>query len=407
LRYGRNLSISVGIMLAHRLRTLLSVAGVVVGVAAITVIVSVGNGIRDELVEGFRSMGSDMVVVRAGRFHSRGGHAHQTASFTTLVPEDAEALARMSPDVLAAGAAISRPLVVKKGTLATQSTVDAVSLSAVHVRNLTVSSGRLFRPEEMGVRRTVAVLGAAVAENLFFEEDPIGWLVTVGRLPFQVIGVARRLGTDINGSDQDNVVYIPLDTGMRRVFHTTYVETVYVKGTSGDSLAGIETASRELLRKRHKLRDREDDDFTVQNQLTMLSTALETSDATTRLVAGVGGICLVVAGIGVLAVMLMSVRERRGEIGLRRAIGARRSDILLQFLSEAALLTVSGGIIGLATGAGAVAIRNFFGWARADFSLEAASLAFAVSVTVGVVFGIYPAHKASRLDPAVALTSAT
>ncbi len=406
MRYGRNLSISVGILMAHRLRTSLSVAGVVVGVAAITVVVSVGNGMKADIEDEFRAMGSELVVVRSGRFRSHGGRPHQIADVTTLTEEDAEALQGMSSDVKAVGPCVSRPMVVKNGTLSTQSTVEALSFAAVGIRNLSVSSGRLFLAGEMGVRRTVAVLGAGVAENLFEGEDPVGRLITVGRLPFRVIGVAPTLGTDINGNDQDNVVYIPLDTGMRRLFHVTYLQTIYVKGVDAASLSRIEEQAGRLLRTRHKLRPQEEDDFTLQNQVTMLEAALQTSASMTRLVGSVGAICLVVAGIGVLAVMLMSVRERRGEIGLRRAIGARQSDILLQFLSEAALLSVSGGLIGLALGALAVALANELQWARADFSVQAALLSFTVSVTVGLLFGIYPARKAARLHPAVALTSA-
>ena len=271
------------------------------------------------------------------------------------------------------------------------------------LKGVEVATGRLFTPRETGARRAVVVLGATVAENLFPDQDPVGELVTMGRLPFRVIGVTAERGSDASGNDQDDIAFIPLDTGMRRVFHVTWIETIYVQVPDSNAMQTAEDAIRTLLRERHRLGEAVDNDFDVQNQADLLKTELETTGATTRLVTGVGAISLVVAGIGILAVMLMSVRERRWEIGLRRAVGARREDILVQFLSEAALLSFAGALVGILAGAGLVHLTNRMGWARADFSVDAAMISTGVSVAIGLVFGIHPARQAAALEPIAAL----
>lgn len=406
MKHGRNLAMSISILFAHRLRTGLSILGVLIGVAALIVISSVGDGMNNDLREMFRAMGSDLLVVRSGKFVQHRGRSRQLGNVTTLKIEDARAIEKEVAGVVAAAAAISRSLPVKYTVTATQTTVEALETAGMTVRDVAAQTGRLFTDQESGARRTVVVLGATVAESLFSNRDPIGALITVGRLPFTVLGVARAKGSDINGNDQDDIVYIPLDTGMKRLFHTSFIETIYVRGQSEEMLEPMATAISGLLRVRHRIKEVQDDDVSVQNQAAMMEAAMETTRATTRLVSGVAAIILAVAGIGILAVMLMSVRERRWEIGLRRAIGATRSDILWQFLTEAALLSLTGGLLGIGLGALGVGLTNHYGWARAEFSAEAAVVSFTVSVLVGVVFGIYPAHKASLLEPITALNSA-
>jgi putative ABC transport system permease protein len=405
MKHARNLAMSWAILFAHRLRTTLSVLGVLVGVSALIVIVSVGNGTQAELEAMFNTMGTDLLIVRSGKFMQHRGHTHQITRVTTLQESDVAAIAKAHPDILGAAAAISRPMPVQYAATAAQTNVEAIDAAGLRLRNITADSGRLFSDQESGARRAIAVLGPTVATSLFGKTDPVGALVKIGRLPFRVIGVATPRGSDANGSDQDDVVYIPLDTGVKRLFHATYVETIYVKAATVEALDGVEAAVRPVLRKRHRLTEKREDDFTLQNQKALMEAALDTSRSTTRLVAGVGGISLVVAGIGILAVMLMSVRERRWEIGLRRAVGARRLDILLQFLFEAALLALAGAGAGILMGLAGVVLTNHMGWARADFSVEAAMLASSVSVAIGILFGAYPAHRASLLEPIVALHS--
>jgi putative ABC transport system permease protein len=351
-------------------------------------------------------MGSDLLVVRAGKFIQHRGHSHQRGSVDSLKPEDARAIERKIPGVVIAAAAIQKSMSVKFNVFATQTTVEALETAGMVVRDVEAERGRLFTDQEQGARRTVAVLGATVAENLFPGGDAVGANVTIGRLPFRVVGVARSKGADMNGNDQDDIVYIPLDTGMKRLFHMTHVLSIYVRAEDENMLGDMAEEIGALMRVRHRVKEGQDDDVTVQNQAAMMEVATETAASTTRLVGGVAGIILMVAGIGILAVMLMSVRERRWEIGLRRALGATRSEILYQFLTEAALLSFAGGLLGIGLGVLGVALTNRYGWARADFSVEAALVASGFSILIGLIFGIYPARKASLLEPITALQSA-
>lgn len=403
MKQGRNLVLSVSILAAHRLRTSLSVLGVAVGVAAMILIASIGDGMTAEIRDVFRSMGTDLLVVRAGKFRRWGKRERQISSVTTLTAGDAKAIAAACDDCLAVATAVSRPQQLKVGANTTGTKVEALEAEGFAVKGVEVDAGRLFTPREAGARRAVVVLGATVAETLFPDQDPIGELVSVGRLPFRVIGVAAARGADASGNDQDDIAWIPLDTGMRRIFHVTWIEAIYIQLPSPEAMAPATDTIRELLRARHRLADGIDDDFDIQNQADLLETELATTGATTRLVTGVGAISLIVAGIGILAVMLMSVRERRWEIGLRRAVGARREDILVQFLSEAALLSFAGALVGILAGAGLVHLTNAMAWARADFSADAAMFSTGVSVAIGLVFGIHPARQAAALEPITAL----
>ncbi|MFH1532977.1 MAG: ABC transporter permease [Pseudomonadota bacterium] len=403
MKQARNLVLSVSILTAHRLRTGLSILGVVVGVAAMILISSIGDGMNAELREVFRAMGTDLLVVRAGKFHRWGKQEHQISSVTTLTPEDAKAIAHECTDSAAVATAISRPQVLKVGAATTSTKVEALEPAGFTVKGIDAATGRLFNDSETNARRTVVVLGATVAETLFPGQDPVGEMVTIGRLPFQVIGVATSKGSDASGADQDDIAFIPLDTGMRRVFHVTWIEMIYVRVPDTGAMAARSAEIRTLLRARHHLDEGIDDDFDIQNQADLLETELETTNATTRLVTGVGAITLIVAGIGILAVMLMSVRERRWEIGLRRAVGARRRDILIQFLSEAALLSFAGALVGVLTGAALVWLTNHMGWASALFSTDAALVSTGISVAIGLVFGIHPARQAAGLEPITAL----
>ena len=316
--------------------------------------------------------------------------------------EDAEAIASSCPSVARAAAAASKKLAVRWESETANTTVLGVDADALAVRNVEIAAGRVFDEQEARGRRRVAVLGPTVAENLLGRTDPVGLHVRIGRVPFEVIGVAAAKGVDAGGVDQDDMVYVPLPTAMRRLLNVDHVQTIYIQVRNSELLHRAEDEIRELLRKRHRLAGKPDD-FTLQNQATLLETEQAAAGALTLLIGSVAGISLMVGGVGILAVMLMSVRERTNEIGLRRAVGATRRDIRTQFLVESGLLSGLGGLVGIALGLGASVAVAAMGYWSVLISWPAIAVALAFSVGLGVTVGSYPAHRAARLDPIEAL----
>jgi len=402
LKLSRNILLSFEILTAHKLRTLLSVTGVVVGVGAVVVMVSVGRGAEKRILDRIRDMGTNLIVVNAGQTRIIAGRERQMATVTTLVPADARAIARECPSVALAAAATSSKLPVRWESETTNTNVVGMTGDGLLIRNLSIASGRSFSPAEDRARRRVAVVGSTVTENLFGGADPVGLRIRIGRVPFEVIGVTSPKGTDVNGLDQDDLIIVPLETAMRRLLNVTYVRSIYVQAPGVRLLERAETEIRDLLRARHRLRDRPDD-FTIQNQAVLLETEQETVRSLTLLIGSVAAISLLVGGVGILAVMLISVRERTREIGLRRAVGALRRDIRTQFLLESGMLSGAGGLVGVVVGVCVVPAVSALGAWETVISWPAAAAGFAFSVTVGLAFGIYPAARAAGLEPIEAL----
>ena len=404
MKLSRNLALSCEILAAHRLRTLLSILGIVVGVAAVVLMASAGRGAEKRILDRIRDMGTDLIVVNAGQTRLIAGRQRQMASVTTLVPKDAEAMRERCPSVALAAAAVTKKMAARYEGETTNTNTVGMDADGFRIRNVEVASGRVFDADESRGSRRVAVTGPTAAVNLFGAADPIGLRFRIGRVPFEVIGVTRAKGVDANGADQDDVIYIPLNTAMRRLLNVTYADTVYAQAREAGLLDSAEAEIRELLRERHRLRDKPDD-FTIQNQATLLETERETSRSMTLLIGSVAGISLLVGGVGILAVMLISVRERTREIGLRRAVGAMRRDIRNQFLFESGLLAGTGGLAGVLIGAGGAWAASVFGYWDAVISWPAAFVAFGFSAALGVIFGLYPALRAARLEPTEALRS--
>jgi putative ABC transport system permease protein len=277
-----------------------------------------------------------------------------------------------------------------------------MNVDGFDVRNITTAAGRLFLNSENRGRRRVAIIGITTKKNLFGNNDPIGEQILIGQVPFEIIGVIYPKGLDVTGYDQDNIIIVPLETAMRRLMNIAYVQHIYVQALSSDLMETAEKEIGQLLRQRHRLKN-ERDDFTIQNQLTLLEAEREIAADITLLIGSVAGISLLVGGVGILAVMLISVRERMNEIGLRRAVGALRGDIRNQFLIEAALLAGSGGVVGIAVGIGFTYAISSLGYWQTIISWPAVGASFAFSVAVGIIFGIYPAIRAATLEPIEAL----
>ena len=402
MKFSTNFLLSCEILAAHKLRTLLSVIGIVVGVGAVVMMVSVGRGAEKRILGMIRNMGTNLIVVNAGQTRIVAGRQRQIETVTTLTPADAISVKESCPSV-----SLTAPVVRDRVSAVweaenTNTTMLGMPREGFAIRDIRLTSGRFFEPEEDRARRRFAVIGPTVAENLFPGRDPLGLQFRIGRVPFEVIGVTEPKGTDINGLDLDDVIFVPLGTAMRRLLNVPYVQAIYVQAKNSQVLLSAGTEITRLLRRRHRLRD-EPDDFTIQNQATLLATERETTRSMTLLTGSVAGISLFVGGVGILAVMLISVRERTMEIGLRRALGALRRDIRTQFLTESVILSLAGGLLGVIGGIAAALGLSLLGYWDAVISWPAAALGFVFSVSLGIVFGIYPAIHAAELEPIDAL----
>ena len=402
MKLSRNFALSYEILAAHKLRTLLSIVGIVVGVASVVLMVSAGKGAEKRILDRIRDMGTHLLVVNAGQTRIVAGRRRQMDIVTTLLPADAQAIATECPSAALAAAAAMKKIPVRRESECTNTNVVGISAGGLRIRNIRVGAGRTFEPDEGRARRRVAVLGQTVVTNLFGNTDPVGLRIRIGRVPFDVIGVTVAKGVDANGMDQDDLVLVPLETAMRRLLNITHVQSVYVQARSADVLTRAEKEIRQLLRRRHRLRNRPDD-FTIQNQATLIATEREMAGAMTLLIGSVAGISLLVGGVGILAVMLISVRERVHEIGLRRAVGAMRRDIRNQFLIESCLLAGAGGLVGMALGVAGAAAAPALGYWDTVISWPAAVVGLVFSMSLGVAFGIYPAVRAANLEPVEAL----
>jgi len=402
MKISRNALLSCEILAAHKLRTLLSVTGIVVGIGAVMVVYSAGRGAEERILDRIRDMGTNLIVVNAGQTRIVAGRQRQLAVVATLKPDDAEAIVKECPSVAMAAPAISKKLSARWESENTNTNVLGMTAEGFHVRGVVVAAGRFFTPEENRARRRVAVLGPTVVANLFGRKDPLGMSFRISRIPFQVIGVSAARGLDANGVDQDDVIIVPLGTGMRRLVNVTHVDTIYVQARSAEVLDSAEKEIRTLLRQRHRLRNKPDD-FTIQNQATLLVAQHQIARSTTLLIGSVAGISLLVGGVGILAVMLISVRERTQEIGLRRALGAVRRDIRNQFLIESGLLAAAGGLFGVLAGVVTAYVASWLGHWSTIVSWPVAGIALIFSVAVGLVFGVYPAQRAAQLEPIQAL----
>lgn len=399
MNIAKNIVISQRILLAHRGRTALSLSGIIIGICAVLVMVSIGKGTEKKIISRITSMGSNLLVVNAGQVKIIAGRARQTKSVTTLEPKDAHTIAAKSSSVNYAVPAQTKKLQVKYGNLSTRTTIMGTTAEILAVRNYALYKGRFFDRDEDNGRRRVAVPGRTVVENIFGEDDPVGKTIRIGRVPFEIIGVLAPKGLDINGTDQDDLIIIPLKTALRRLFNLTYINAIYVQARDSHSMRAAESGIKAILREAHHLRKGKSDDFTIQNQASVIEAQKESGRAFTLLISAIAAVSLLVGGIGILAVMLISVRERIKEIGIRRAMGARKSDILMQFLAESLLLSIGGGIIGIITGVTTSMIIAAFGDLPFSLPLNVILISLLSTVIMGIFFGVYPAKKAADLDP--------
>ncbi|MBI3025410.1 MAG: ABC transporter permease [Candidatus Tectomicrobia bacterium] len=389
------------------MRSILTMLGVIIGVGAVIAMVSVGAGAQARVSEQIQSLGSNLIVVISGSVTSGGvrlGHG----SRLTLTEGDAQAIQREIPSVHVAAPAVRGGAQVVYGNLNWSTAVHGVTPEYFTARDWELASGRLFSPQDVSGAAKVAVLGQTVVQNLFSGTDPVGQIIRIKKVPFAVVGVLERKGQTGWGQDQDDTILVPLATAKTKVLGTSManarsVGSISVKIQEAGLMKEAETQIRALLRQRHSLQPSQDDDFMIRNLSDVLQAREESSKVMTFLLAAIASVSLLVGGIGIMNIMLVSVTERTREIGLRMAVGAKKRDILSQFLVEALALSLAGGLIGVILGlGGSMAISRFAGWPVLILP-DSVLLAFGFAGAVGIFFGFYPARKAARLNPIDAL----
>jgi putative ABC transport system permease protein len=401
MRLLKGFRIAMATLLANRMRALLATLGIVVGVAVVIVMVAVGEGARRDAVGKIQRMGTNLLIVTAGQSRTTTGRV--VGNVTTLDLRDVAALTDEAPTVARAVPIQSKKLLLKAGGGVATTTVVGTSEEFPGVRQFRVSAGRFFDEDEVQSVQRVAVVGQTVLVNLGAGRELLGEIIRVDNVPFEVIGILERKGINYAGVDEDDQILIPISTGLRRLFNLTYLSNVYVQARDEGEMARAAQQVAAVLRDRHRIDPGRPDDFVIQTQSELLTAAEDTSQTFSSLLVGVAGIALLMGGVGILAMMVISVRERTREIGVRRAVGARRKDILLQFLLEAAALSLIGGVVGILVGiAGGIILSRITGWPTAVSPL-AVMVAAGVSAVIGVVFGTYPARRAAQVNPVVAL----
>jgi putative ABC transport system permease protein len=389
----------------NKMRSFLTALGIIIGVGAVIAMVSIGEGAKRGIESRFAAMGTNLLFVSPGSQNARGVHGGW-GSVQTLKEEDAAAIGQECPAVMYISPSVSARAQTVYGNKNWNTSISGTGDRYPEVRNWDVEFGSYFDENQVKSAAKVCVLGADVKTNLFEDEDPVGKVIRVKKIPFKVLGVLKKRGESGGFGSRDDMIAIPYTTAMRRLQGIDYIQSVDVRAVSADQMPQAQAQIEELLRVRHKIAPGAEDDFTVRNMSEIAETAAEATQMMTVLLGSIAGISLLVGGIGIMNIMLVSVTERIREIGLRMAVGARERDILLQFLTEAVVLSLMGGLIGIGFGVGASKlIKNIkmFASFNTVVSIESVLMAFFFAATIGIFFGFYPARKASRLDPIEAL----
>jgi putative ABC transport system permease protein len=389
---------------ANRMRTFLTMLGMVIGVGAVILMMAIGQGVQYSVNQSIASMGSNLFLVVSGSTTS-GGVRMGGGAAPTLTLSDAEAIAEL-PNIAAAAPVASGTAQVINGPNNWSTGISGVTPDYLEVANWELADGYWMADSDVRSATRVAVLGNTVAQNLFGDENPVGKTIRIKQSPFIVIGVLVPKGQALDGRDQDDTVLVPVRTAQRQLLGQQFqnaVRHIMVQAVSAEAMPQAERDMNDLLRQRHRIRAGADDDFTVRNMTAMANTAAETAKLMSLLLGAIASISLVVGGVGIMNIMLVSVTERTREIGIRMAIGARKRDILTQFLLEAISISIAGCTIGVALGVGGALLVNHLTQTPIVITFASIALGFAVATAVGVFFGYYPAHQAARLRPIEAL----
>ena len=399
--FKESIMIALDGLRANKMRTGLTMLGIIIGVGAVIAMVSIGLGVKNKVETSIAGLGSNLLVVTPGASNS-GGSRQVAGSTITLTEKDALAISQGIAGINLVAPSVSRQYQVVFGNQNWTTNVQGTTPEIMEVRSYGIQEGTFFTNQDVETRARVAVLGKTVADNLFNGGTPIGQTIRINKAPFRVVGVLEAKGESMGGN-QDDTIIIPLKTAQERLMGITYVQNINIQTTGTDVINQVQADVTTLLRSRHKLIGNAADDFTVRNMVAIMETADQTTSMITALLGVVASLSLLVGGIGIMNIMLVSVTERTREIGIRKALGARYHNILLQFLIEAVVISVVGGLLGIALGIGAsYAVSTIAGW-NTVISYIAILVAFCFSVMIGLFFGIYPARKAALLDPIEAL----
>ncbi|MDY5482435.1 MAG: ABC transporter permease [Veillonella caviae] len=388
-------------LIANKLRSILTMLGIIIGVAAVIALVSIGNGVKQDIQDSISSLGSNLLMVMPGAPRTPG--VRPTAgSQKTLKVSDYEAIAKLD-GVKAASPYTAGAYVAIYQSKNWTTSVSGVNYNFQDVNNWNMEEGRFISEKNVQNRERIAVVGQTVVKNLFAGEDPVGKEIRVQNIPFRVIGVLESKGNGTMGNDQDDAIFIPYTTAMERVEGVDYLRMVYVVAKDESGIDRLQSDIENLLRVRHGIKDPELDNFNIQNMKSIMDTMEQTTGTLTLFLGAVAAISLVVGGIGIMNIMLVSVTERTREIGIRKALGATYNVIVTQFLIEAVVISLMGGIIGIALGIGASHLIGTLSGMSTVISIPTIILSFGFSMAIGLVFGIYPARKAAKLNPIDAL----
>jgi putative ABC transport system permease protein len=401
----QTLKIALRALRTNKMRSFLTMLGIIIGIAAVIAMMAVGSGARHVISQQIASIGSNIILVLPGSTTS-GGLRTGSGGAQTLTSDDAKAIVNECPSVETAAPTTRSTALAVYGNMNWSTVVMGTTPELLAIREWGVAAGRSIEQQDVDGAAKVCLLGQTVAENLFGSDDPVGKIIRIKKVPFTVIGILDRKGQSPQGQDQDDSIFVPLRTAQRNLVRTqrpNMVGAIMVKAKSEDLLGKAEEEIKALLDQRHRITNSKDPDYSTRNLSEILAVAEQSSKAMSLLLGAVASISLIVGGIGIMNIMLVSVTERTREIGIRMAIGARRNDILLQFLTEAVLLTMIGGVTGIILGAaGAMVVSNLLSWPTL-ISVESVSIAFFFSAVIGIFFGFYPARKAASLNPIDAL----
>ena len=400
--FSESVQIAVTALLGNKLRSILTMLGIIIGVGAVIAMISIGMGVKQNVTNSIASLGSNMLIVMPGSTN-KGGVRSAAGSSQKLKYEDAEAIKKKIKNIDYVSPTLNGSYQIVNGHENWNSSVYGVTPEYLKIRDLTIGTGSFITQNDLNSRNRVAVIGTTVATNLFESENPVGKNIRINNQPYKVIGVIESKGQSSMGQDQDDVVIIPLTTAQERLMGITYIRSINIQVSSADKIESVQGQVETLLRQRHHIVGDKEDDFTVRNLTSLMETMTSTTTMLTLFLGSIAAISLLVGGIGIMNIMMVSVTERTREIGIRKALGATFKNIMMQFLIESVVIGVIGGLLGVAVGVGIALAIAKTGLFQTVITAAPILISFSFSVGIGLFFGIYPARKAARLDPIEAL----